>query len=155
MVILLDIDGVLVPVSTEKAKIAKDGFMPFDKRAAQNLAKLITATNASVILTTNHRVAFLNEKWVALFNARDIPIRSISKINKLQTIYKMMDRATEIKEWIDNTGFNTNYVIIDDDYVLNNLPHHIKNRWVMTDPTVGLDDAATEKALNILLPHKP
>jgi HAD domain in Swiss Army Knife RNA repair proteins len=153
MVILLDIDGVLVPVTGKKAKILADGFMPFNKNAIKNLNRILAATNAAVVLTTNHRISFSDDEWIAIFKARNIPVNSISKVNDLDSIYKMMDRGTEIKEWVDNVGFNTTYVIIDDDYAINTLPLHIKNRWVMTDPAIGLDENAADKALNILLNH--
>lgn len=150
MTILLDIDGVLVPESDEKPTIQADGFVAFNKKAAKNLDELIGATRASVVLTSNHRISFSTEKWIELFKARGVNIFGISRVNEIQTVFKMMDRGTEIKGWVDNMDFSANYVIIDDDHSIHALPVYIKDRWVMTDPLIGLDDKARDKALNIL-----
>jgi hypothetical protein len=61
------------------------------------------------------------------------------------------ERATEIQEWVEKHDCTTNYVIIDDDLSLNNLPQDIKNKWVQTKPMIGLDKQATERVLRILL----
>jgi len=151
MIILLDIDGVMLPEPFEEMKILPDAFKEFTQTSVASLNRLLGDTQAEIVLTTNHRISFSNDEWIAIFRARNIHIDSISKVNDLDSIYKMMDRGTEIKEWVDSVGFDTNYVIIDDDYAINTLPTHIKNRWVMTDPTIGLNDVATNKALNILL----
>jgi HAD domain in Swiss Army Knife RNA repair proteins len=59
MTILLDIDGVLVTTpSWRTTEILSDGFMKFNEAAVTNLRRLITETNADIILTTTHRITY-------------------------------------------------------------------------------------------------
>jgi len=150
MTILLDIDGVMLPQTSDDIPTLADGFRAFTEIAAANLAHLVYTLDAHIVLTSNHRVSYTAKKWVELFQTRDIDIKEVAFINDLP-FNKMMDRATEIKEWVQQHGANTNYVILDDDYSLNTLPEYIKRRWVATDPSVGFDDDAANKALGILL----
>lgn len=151
MIILLDIDGVLVTTPIWKpTEQLSDGFMKFNESATENLANLFKQTNASVILTTTHRINFDETKWKEIFRTRGLHFHTISKVNNKTSIDQLGTRATEIKEWVEQFGKNENYVIIDDDVSLNGLPENIKERWVSTKPLVGFDKNASEKALNIL-----
>lgn len=152
MVILLDIDGVLVTEpSWKKVENGPDGFMLFNKRSAENLAFILSETNAAVVLTTTHRINFEPEKWIDIFAARGMNISALSKLNDKKSITEMADRGTEIKEWVDKNRDQQDYVIIDDDTSINNLPWAIKNRWVATRPFIGIDEEAKERVLAILL----
>ena len=152
MKVLLDIDGVLV--TTPGWRITEqhsDGFLKFNDKAEKNLIRIITETNASIVLTTTHRITYSIEKWKEIFNNRGIPVQTIEKINTKQTVSEMVDRGNEIKEWIDNFGANKPFVIIDDDLSINALPLEIKDKWVMTKSMIGLDEEGTERAIKILL----
>ncbi|HMG08229.1 MAG TPA: HAD domain-containing protein, partial [Mucilaginibacter sp.] len=110
MVILLDIDGVLVTEpSWKKVETDPDGFMLFNKRSAENLAFILSETNAAVVLTTTHRISFNLDKWIEIFASRGLNIHTISKINDKQVLAEMSDRGTEIKEWVDKEGHQQNY----------------------------------------------
>ncbi len=150
MVILLDIDGVMLPEQFEDTQILSDGFRDFTPIAIASLNRIIAQTNVSIVLSSNHRVSFSAEQWVNIFNSRSIAIQAISILND-RPFNKMMDRATEIKEWVEIHGADKNYVIIDDDYSLNTLPSHIKQRCILTNPAIGLNDEAADRALGILL----
>jgi hypothetical protein len=152
MFILLDIDGVMIPEPCDDVQILPDGFKAFNFDAAKNLSWLIGQTDADIILTSNHRVSHTKEKWVTIFNHRGIAVKEIDFINDLP-FEKMMDRATELRAWVLNAG-SVNYVIIDDDYSLTTLPPEIQQRCVMTDPLIGLDTFAANKALGILLNNR-
>jgi len=155
MIILLDIDGVLVTEpSWKKVEIGVDGFMLFNTQAAMNLAAILSETNATIVLTTTHRINFSSEQWIEIFRSRGISVNSISKLNDKNSLAEMQDRGTEIIEWIERVGYDQNYVIIDDDASINNLPLAIKNRWVMTRPFIGIDDEAKQKVMRILLLSK-
>jgi hypothetical protein len=152
MTVLLDIDGVLV--TTPGWRVAEqhsDGFLKFNQRALMNLVRLITETKASIVLTSTHRITFSNEEWKEIFNARGIPVDNIQKVNEIHTVKDMMDRASEIKEWINNLGEHGSFVIIDDDLSLHSLPTDLKNKWVRTRSLIGLDEEGTNKAITILL----
>ncbi len=151
MIILLDIDGVLVMTPAWRiTEQHSDGFLKFNSKAEKNLIRLISETNASIVLTTTHRITYSIEKWKEIFNNRGIPVQTIEKVNTRQTIDKMPDRCIEIKEWVDNFGTGRQFVIIDDDLSINSLPSEIKEKWVMTKSMIGLDDECTERAIRIL-----
>ena len=151
MTILLDIDGVLVTTPSWKVpELNHDGFLEFNSRAESNLIKLISETNASIVLTTTHRITYSIEKWKGIFNNRGIAVASIEKVNSRKTIYEMLERGVEINEWVEKAGKDKNYVIIDDDQSIHALPQEIKERWVMTKPMIGLDEEGTNRAIEIL-----
>lgn len=153
MFILLDIDGVMIPEPCDDVQILPDGFKAFNFDAAKNLSWLLGQTGANIILTSNHRVSHAKEKWVTIFNNRGIAVKQIDFINDLP-FEKMMDRATELKAWVEAQNENINFVIIDDDYSLNTLPPDIQSRCVQTNPLVGFDETAANKALGILLNNR-
>lgn len=151
MTILLDIDGVLETTpSWRKAEIHSDGFMMLNEKALENLSILYRRTNASIILTSTHRIKYDETKWKEIFKNRGLNFETISKLNNKTEISQLLDRGTEIKEWVEKEGMNVNYVIIDDDLSINALPDDIKQRWVSTKSTIGFDKEALEKALLIL-----
>jgi hypothetical protein len=152
MTILLDIDGVLVITPAWRTvEHLSDGFLKFNERAASNLSKIIDLTNAAIVLTTTHRINYSVDKWRELFETRGIFPSSVAKLNDLKMISDMVDRATEIKEWVDKESNDKNYVIIDDDLSINGLPTSIKEKFILTKPMIGLDDEATRQAIKILL----
>ncbi|QEC78364.1 HAD domain-containing protein [Mucilaginibacter ginsenosidivorax] len=154
MVILLDIDGVLVTEpSWKKVEIGADGFMLFNKLSAQNLADILLLTGAEVVLASTHRINFAIERWLDIFKIRGVTINKLSKLNDKKSLTDMQDRGNEIQEWIHKNG-EVNYVIIDDDLSINNLPEAIKQKWVTIKPHIGIDIEAKQKALDILLTNR-
>lgn len=151
MTILLDIDGVLVTAPSWKVpEQLADNFMKFNEAATKNLAKLYSVTSASIVLTTTHRINFSIEKWFDIFNSRGLNFQNISKINNRNSVAALPDRATEIKEWVEKFGGQSNYLVIDDDLSINGLSDNIKERCILTKPLIGFDKYSLEKALNIL-----
>ena len=151
MIILLDIDGVLETTPTwRQVEIHSDGFMKLNEKALENLSTLHKRTNASIVLTTTHRINYDETKWIEIFRLRGLNFETISKLNNKTEISQLLDRGTEIKEWVEKKGEGQNYVIIDDDQSINALPEYIKERWVATRPSIGFDKEALEKALLIL-----
>lgn len=151
MTILLDIDGVLVTTPIWKpTEQLSDGFMKFNENAAENLAILFKETNASIVLTTTHRISFDETKWKEIFKKRGLSFHTITKLNGKTSINQLGDRATEIADWVEQSGKNENYVIIDDDLSLHGLPDEIKEHWVPTKTLIGFDKYARAKALSIL-----
>jgi len=149
--ILLDIDGVLVITpGWKRPEISSDGFMEFNKKAVINLSKIISKTSADVILTTSHRNNYSLSAWKSIMDKRGIQINNITTIDNYVSNINHKSRLEEIKEWINDFGQEKNYVIIDDDTSLDSLPLSVKKRWVKTSPMIGLDDNATNKAIEIL-----
>jgi hypothetical protein len=148
--ILLDIDGVLVTTpGWKRVELLKDGFLEFNKRATDNLIKLLSSAATEIILTTSHRKNYSLPQWKDILEARGIPVNDLKKIDESEALHTK-SRADEIIDWIKMYGNGKNYVIIDDDSSLDNLPLRYKNKWVKTKPLIGLDDEATNKALHIL-----
>jgi hypothetical protein len=154
MIILLDIDGVLETTPIWRpVEIHSDGFMKLNESALENLSILCEKTNASIVLTTTHRIKYDEIKWKAIFQSRGVSINALSKINDKSEMSEMLDRGSEIKEWVETKGIDQNYVIIDDDLSINALSEEIKERWVATKLLIGFDKAALEQALQILIPR--
>ncbi len=151
MVILLDLDGVLITTPGWRAvETAPDGFFHFNARATHNLATILAATNAALVLTTSHRISYSLAEWAALLRTRGLFPATISKVNDRTTLPPSGSRASEIAAWV--AAHNTaNYVVLDDDPSLHGLPAPIKSRCVITKPLLGLDAEATRQALRILL----
>jgi hypothetical protein len=151
MTILLDIDGVLVTTPAWRtAELETDGFLRFNDKAVKNLARILTETNATIVLTTTHRVNYSIEEWEAIFKIRGIFPFSVSKVNDIKAVSDMADRATEIKEWVEKQTVSQPFVIIDDDPSINDLPSTIKEKCVLTKSMIGLDEESTIKTLDIL-----
>lgn len=151
MTILLDIDGVLETTpSWRKVEIDSDGFMKLNEKAVENLAILYKQTNASIVLTTTHRINYDEAKWREIFKNRGLNFETISKVNDKKEISQLTNRGEEIEKWVEKTGKELNYVILDDDQSINALPENIKERWVSINPFIGFDKEALEKAQLIL-----
>ncbi|MGI4874518.1 MAG: HAD domain-containing protein [Janthinobacterium lividum] len=151
MVVLLDLDGVLITTPPWRPlEIQADGFFKLNEKAAANLAGILTQTQAAVVLTTSHRINYSVEQWREILQTRGINPASITKINDCRTVADMADRATEIAEWVSRQPAELNYVVLDDDLSLHDLPAAIRQRCVLTKPLLGLDADATRQALTIL-----
>lgn len=151
MTILLDIDGVMVTTpSWQRPELEADGFMKFNERAKENLALLLAATNAHIVLTTTHRVNYNAEHWKILFQARGLHAKTISKIDEQSVLNPKENRAEELLKWINSPGADKNYVIIDDDTSIHALPEAIKEHWVKTSALIGFDETSRLKAMAIL-----
>lgn len=142
MVILLDLDGVLITTPA-------DGFCQFNAQATANLATILAATNAALVLTTSHRLTYSLAQWGTILNARGLFPRAITKVNDRTTLPPAGSRASEIQAWVTQHTA-TNYAVLDDDLSLHGLPPAIRNRCVVTKPLLGLDAHATRQVLHIL-----
>jgi DNA primase large subunit len=150
MLILLDIDGVLIPANAwRQPEFMADGFPVFNLRAVNALQRILSETNASVLLTTSHKTKYNVPQWVDLLKSRGI---NSKKIHVLPTDSLQMNRKDEILEWYKTAHVpNEGFVIIDDDKLLNSLPQILKNNLVLTSPSVGLTDELADEAISILL----
>ncbi|WP_227430290.1 HAD domain-containing protein [Psychrobacter sp. I-STPA6b] len=155
MKILLDFDGVMVTTpSWQAVEQADDGFMAFNSKCVQNLAHILAKTQADIVLTTTHRIHYDEVQWLKLFNNRGIVTNKITKVNQAQSFAELANRCDEVLQWVANNP-DENFVIIDDDKSLYNLPdspeYDLKKRWVKTQFHQGLTVTGRDKALEILL----
>jgi hypothetical protein len=147
MRILLDIDGVMVTTpSWKRTEVLDDHFPNFNRTAIDNLLKIINQTNASIVLTTSHKSRFTLSEWKNIFMKRGVSVDSISCLNENTS---SLNRKEEILNWAKDEG-HQDFVIIDDDRSLNDLPFELKNKCVLTSPLIGLDENAASTAIDIL-----
>jgi len=148
MLILLDIDGVMVPAKPWSAPpILEDGFSMFNSKSVIALNEILSKSNADILLTTSHKNRFSIEKWKQLFKSRGI---NFNKIGRLPENSSSVNRKQEVLNWYSLNQRIKEFVIIDDDTSLNGLPEVLKSRLVSTKPLIGLRFEHVQKALNIL-----
>lgn len=148
--ILLDIDGVMVSAAGWKpVEFDSDGFYKFNFLAQKKLDWLLQETGARIILITSHRNKYSTWEWHNVFRRRFEFLNSVQSIDDLNT-NKTSNRLDDVLGWVNVYGHNSRYVIIDDDSSLESLPANIKNHWVKTYPTIGLNEDTAKKALTIL-----
>jgi hypothetical protein len=149
MLILLDIDGVMLPANSwSKPEIMADGFPMFNSRATKALHRIIAETNASLLLTTSHKGKYTATQWRNIFKARGI---DAGKIGQLLSNSLESSRKDEILDWYRAKHVpGEEFVILDDDKKLNELPVDIKNNLVLTSASVGLTDELADNAISIL-----
>ncbi len=150
MLMFLDIDGVMVPAKSWKVpELLNDGFPRFSDRAVSALQSCISE-DTTVMLTTSHKTKYSMDTWKDIFQKRGL------QINKLQSLggnTSNLSRREEIVNWMDSNQINEEFVIIDDDSSLNDLPQSLKENLVLTSSYIGL----TEKhlpAIRAILSHE-
>jgi HAD domain in Swiss Army Knife RNA repair proteins len=147
MLFFLDIDGVMVPAKGWKSpELLKDGFPAFSSRATNTLQRLISE-DVTVMLTTSHKARFSIEGWKSIFKNRGI---SIEKIKSLPENLNNLSRKDEIVNWFYVNDVDEEFVIIDDDKSLNELPDFLKKNLVQTSPYIGLTEEHYEAIKSIL-----
>jgi hypothetical protein len=151
MLILLDIDGVMVKAqSWSQPEKLVDGFSQFLPNAVFNLNRILNETKASILLTTSHRNTYTEQQWVDIFRSRGVDVPSISMLPHDYDTLRPITRADEILRWSKTSENNDDFVIIDDDSSLNDLPDHIKSKCVITRGLIGLDNYVADQAIAIL-----
>lgn len=147
MLFFLDIDGVMVPAKGWKSpEFLSDGFPAFSSKATITLQSLISE-EVTVMLTTSHKSRFSIGEWKNIFKNRGI---NIEKIKSLAENSNNLSRKEEIVRWFNSNHVNENFVIIDDDKSLNELPDFLKKHWIQTSPFVGLTEEHSEAIKSIL-----
>ncbi|MFN5181092.1 MAG: HAD domain-containing protein [Bacteroidota bacterium] len=152
MLLFLDIDGVMVPAKGWQAPVLlQDGFPAFSKSATKMLQGLIT-NEVTVLLTTSHKSRYTKEEWRTIFKNRGIEIENLTT---LPTAGTYLSRKEEIVNWFKMNVVGTNFLIIDDDSSLQELPLSLKANWVQPSPTVGLNESHTDLINSILTKGTP
>lgn len=147
MLILLDIDGVMVQAASwKKVESHPDGFYQFMPNAIANLREIISETGASIVLTTSHKSNYNLDEWKVIFQNRGI----FAKIAKLDDNIDLLSRKDEIVNWFMKNQDLDDFVILDDDKSLHDLPERIKEKVVFTQPLIGLKKEDATNAIEIL-----
>ncbi|MGL5892135.1 MAG: HAD domain-containing protein [Bacteroidia bacterium] len=152
MKLFLDIDGVMVTTPPWKqVEVLEDHFSAFNKRAAACLQKIISETNASLVLTTSHKSRFNTSEWKSIFKKRGIDVDQLECLDKNSSNF---NRKDEILNWFKGTSQDNGFVIIDDDKSLHDMPASIKERCIITSSLIGLNEEAAQQAISILKKEK-
>ena len=136
----MDIDGVMAPAkSWQRPDILEDGFVDFSSKAVRVLQDVL-AQNAdtTIILTTSHKSRFSLSQWKLIFERRGL------RVNKIQSLNDNTDfqsRKIEILNWFASNDIDEDFIIIDDDKSLNDLPTFYKDRLILTSSLVGLNES--------------
>ncbi|MFT4024985.1 MAG: HAD domain-containing protein [Flavihumibacter sp.] len=147
MLILLDIDGVMVPAKGWKApELLQDGFPAFSNKAVEALKQLLS-DDTIVVLTTSHKSKFTIGEWKKIFRNRGLEINHVIPLPENSA---HVSRKEEILNWFRKNEVNANFVIIDDDTSLNDLPDVLKNNLVQTSPYIGLTEDHVGRISSIL-----
>ena len=146
MLFFLDIDGVMVPAKGWKSpEFLKDGFPAFSSKATITLQNSISEED-TIMLTTSHKSKFSIDEWKGIFKNRGI---SIEKIKLLPENFHSLSRKDEIVNWFKINKVDKDFVIIDDDKSLNELPDSLKENLVQTSPYIGLTEEHLEAIKSI------
>jgi hypothetical protein len=140
MLIFLDIDGVMAPAkSWQRPDILEDGFVDFSSKAVRVLQDIL-AQNAftTIILTTSHKSRFSLSQWKIIFERRGL---NVNKLESLNDNTDFQSRKVEILNWFDSNDVQEDFIIIDDDKSLNDLPKFYKDRLIVTNSLVGLNES--------------
>ncbi len=138
MLFFLDIDGVMVPAKGWKSpEFLNDGFPAFSSKASVSLQNSISEED-TILLTTSHKAKFSIEEWKSIFKNRGINIKNL---RALPENLNNLSRKDEIVNWFNINRVDEDFVIIDDDNSLNELPDFLKENLVQTSPHIGLTEA--------------
>lgn len=141
MWLFLDIDGVMVPAKPWKSpEILGDGFPAFSMKAIRTLQRLISESTV-LVLTTSHKSTYSIDEWKVLFKNRGL---EIEQLVCLPPNVSNLSRKEEIVNWFHAHTVQEDFVIIDDDKSLNDLPDFLKEKLVQTSPIIGLTEEHLE-----------
>lgn len=136
MLIFLDMDGVMIPAKGWKApQLLPDGFPDFSTAAAEVMRELVRLYQPTVVLTTSHKSNFTEAEWNSIFKARGI---YIDYLTTLPDNKSNLTRKDELLAWFATNNVKDNFIIIDDDKLLNDLPVYLKEHLVQTSSYIGL-----------------
>jgi ATP-dependent helicase/DNAse subunit B len=138
MLIFLDIDGVMVPAkSWQQPEILEDGFVAFSSKAVQVLKEVLSQnTNATIMLTTSHKSRFSHSEWKDIFQRRGL---NVNQLKSLVENTELLSRKEELLNWFNTNEIQEDFIIIDDDKSLNDLPKFFKDRLILTSSLIGLN----------------
>ena len=144
MLIFLDIDGVMVPAkSWKRPELLDDGFPAFSQGACETLRQIISENN-TVILTTSHKSNFTIQEWKNIFKHRGI---EISDLKALPENTCRLSRKDELLKWFNLNTIDKDFLIIDDDSSLNDLPLDLKKHLIQPSPFIGLCESHLKEIL--------
>jgi len=151
MLLLLDIDGVMVPANSwRRPEILEDGFVEFSPKAIEALNKILKEHVFEIVLTTSHKFKYTLADWREIFNKRGV---NVSTVKRLNDNTNNLNKKNEIINWFNTKADLDNFIILDDDKSLNDLPALIKSRLVQTSASVGLTQDIADEVIALANPN--
>ena len=149
MLIFLDIDGVMAPAkSWQRPDILEDGFVDFSPKAVRVIQDILSQNaDTTIILTTSHKSRFSLSQWKIIFERRGL---NVNKLESLNDNTNFQSRKVAILNWFDSNDIHEDFIIIDDDKSLNDLPKIYKDRLILTSSLVGLNESHWADIQNIV-----
>lgn len=145
MLLLLDIDGVMVPANSwRRPEILEDGFVEFSPKAVEALNKILNENIFEIVLTTSHKYKYSLADWLKIFKNRGIDVK---ELNRLTDNTSNLNKKSEIVNWFNSEAPGDDFIILDDDKSLNDLPALIKTRLVQTSASVGLTQTIADEVI--------
>jgi len=127
----------MVPAkSWQRPEFLKDGFPAFSRQATEVLKNIISP-DSTIVLTASHKSNYTIGEWKEIFERRDTRVDRLKSLNQNTT---NLSRKDEVLNWFNAHDMKENFVIIDDDKSLNDLPTYVKSHLVLTSSMVGLTD---------------
>ena len=135
MLLFLDIDGVMLPAAGWKTpELLEDGFPAFSLKATGVLQNLVSV-DTTVMLITSHKSKYSIDEWKNIFERRGIKIENLKSFDNNDN---NISRKDEVLNWFNLNNVHEDFVILDDDKSLNDLPLFLKEHLILTNPLVGL-----------------
>lgn len=162
-VIMLDIDGVL-NYENSKSKMTLNGiqYAGIDSNKIDNLATIVRATDAKIVLSSTWREHYVIEDGYAQKNtcgkylANKMRKRGLHIYDKIGDNWPWNLRGHQIREWLDEHPAVTDYVILDDEifadyYDFDLMSHVIKTiNYTDNEKYAGLTLYLAQWAIEIL-----
>ena len=152
-VVFLDIDGVLNSKNTKA--YTPSGCCGIEKALLKRLRRIIESTGAKVVLSST---------WKTELDKNLHPVSPDGKYMLNKFLYEgkfflfdktidsgnSFNRGKEIVLWLEEHNYVTEFVILDDIYFDDFDRFGLTDRFVNTDPTIGLTDENVETAIAVL-----
>ena len=147
---MLDVDGVLN--SNSSKAYSPDGFIGIPDKYVKRLKKIVDATGAKVVLSSDWKMAsqkdyhyLTNKLWFK---------GGISIYSQTPNIRRAM-RGTEIREWLKEHDDVEAFVVLDDEFFSDYITYEsnkidIAEHLIWTDPDKGLTEDDVRVAIEIL-----
>lgn len=94
--------------------------------------------DAMIMLTLSHESRFSHSEWKDIIQRRGL---NMNQLKSLVENANLLSWKEEILNWFNTNEIHDDFIIIDDDKSLNDLPKFFKNRLILTGSLVGLNES--------------
>lgn len=147
-VIFLDVDGVLNNETTKA--VAPSGYMGVMDSKVKLLKKIVDATGAKVVLSSDWRICDRNHDKDFKYLLNKLKYKGNIAIYDFTPDLSVFDRGHEIRDWIKRNQTTKEYVVLDDIEFPDFYDGDFFNHVIITDYEIGLSQDDVDQAINIL-----